>query len=103
VADEPRRKKPWLIIVAGFFLAGLLAYALFAGWIPAKHRMLRLESEMKEVYAREAVLQTKLAQQEQRSVLRDQELDALRSERDALARRIEELERELATARARRR
>jgi len=84
-------------------LAGLLAYTLFAGWLPAKQQMTRLEAEMKEVYAREAALQTKLAQQEQRATQREQQLNALRAERDALARRIEDLERELAVARARRR
>ncbi len=58
---------------------------------------------MKDVYAREAALQTRLAQQEQRSTMREQQLNALRSERDELARRVEDLERELAAARARRR
>ena len=89
--------------MAALILAGLLAYTLFAGWLPAKQRMTRLEAEMKEVYAREAALQTKLAQQEQRATQREQQLNALRAERDALARRIEDLERELAVARARRR
>ncbi len=100
---EPRRKTPWLVVVAALLLAGLLAYTLFAGWLPAKQRMTRLEAEMKEVYAREAALQTKLAQQEQRSAQREQQLNALRAERDALTRRVEDLERELAAARARRR
>ena len=103
VAAEPRRTTPWLIVAAAVVLAGLLAYTLFAGWIPAKQRMTRLEAEMKDVYAREAALQTALAQQEQRSTAREQQLNALRTERDELARRVEDLERELAAARARRR
>ncbi|HKC83619.1 MAG TPA: hypothetical protein VKD46_06445 [bacterium] len=103
MAGEPRRRTPWLVVVAALILAGLLAYTLFAGWLPAKQRMTRLEAELKEVYAREVALQTKLAQQEQRSTMREQQLNALRTERDELARRIEDLERELAVARARRR
>lgn len=103
MAAEPRRKTPWLIVIAALLLAGLLAYTLFAGWLPAKERMTRLEAEMKQVYAREAALQTKLAQLEQGAALREQQLGVLRTERDALARRIEDLERELAAARARRR
>jgi len=103
VAAEPRRTTPWLIVVAAVLLAGLLAYTVFAGWVPTKQRMTRLEAEMKDVYAREAALQTRLAQQEQRSTMREQQLNALRSERDELARRVEDLERELAAARARRR
>jgi len=58
---------------------------------------------MKDVYAREAALQTTLAQQEQRGLAREQQLNALRTERDELARRVEDLEGELAAARARRR
>ncbi len=96
---ESRPPKPWLLIVAGVLLACLLGYALLAGWLPARHRIARLEAEMREVYAREAALQSRLAQEEQ---LRRQ-LDALQSERDALARRVEQLERELAGALARRR
>ncbi|OLB99019.1 MAG: hypothetical protein AUH30_06430 [Candidatus Rokubacteria bacterium 13_1_40CM_68_15] len=103
MAAEPRRTTPWLIVVAAVLLAGLLAYTVFAGWVPTKQRMTRLEAEMKDVYAREAALQTRLAQQEQRSTMREQQLNALRSERDELARRVEDLERELAAARARRR
>lgn len=96
---EPRPPKPWLLIVAGVLLACLLGYALFAGWLPARQRIARLEAEMREVYAREAALQSRLAQEEQRR----QQLDALRNERDALARRVELLERQLAGAPARRR
>ena len=103
VVAEPRRRTPWLIVVAAVLLAGLLAYTLFAGWLPTKQRMTRLEVEMKDVYAREAALQTALAQHEQRSTAREQQLNALRAERDELARRVETLERELAAARARRR
>jgi hypothetical protein len=92
---------PWMIVVAAVLLLALLLYVLFAGWLPAKHRITRLEGELKDVYAREAVLQTRMAQQEQRTTLRDQQMAALRAEREALARRIEDLERALTDAKLR--
>lgn len=102
VADAPSAKIPWLLVAANVLLLALLLYVIFVGWLPAKHQVSRLESELKDVYAREAALQTRLAQQEQRGALREQQLNTLRGERDTLARRIEELERELTTARTRR-
>ncbi len=90
-----RVRLPWLIVAAGLLLAILLLYVLFAGYLPAKQRIARLEAELKEVYAREAALQTKLAQQEQRGALRAQRMTALAAERDAIAKRLEELQREL--------
>jgi septal ring factor EnvC (AmiA/AmiB activator) len=101
VADGPRPKLPWLLVVASVLLAALLAYTLFAGYLPAKQRIARLERELKDLYAREAELQTKLAQGEQRHALRERQLQAVTTERDALGRRLDELERELAAARRR--
>jgi predicted nucleic acid-binding Zn-ribbon protein len=72
---------------------------MFVDNLPAKQRIMGLERELKEVYAREATLQTRLAQLDPR--LKDQQVTALRAERDALVRRIERLERELAEARPR--
>jgi septal ring factor EnvC (AmiA/AmiB activator) len=102
VADGPRPKFPWFLVAASVLLAALLGYTLFAGYLPAKQRIVRLERELKELYAREAELQGRLAQQEQRHALRERQLPALTSERDALARRLEELERQLAVMRGRR-
>ncbi len=89
-------------MAASLIFAALLAYVLFAGYLPARQRVASLEAELKQVYAREAQLQTRLAQVDQRSAFRDQQVNALRAERDALARRLEDLERELAAARTRR-
>lgn len=97
--DGPRPKFPWFLVVASLLLAALLAYTLFAGYLPAKQRIARLERELKDLYAREAELQTKLAQQEQRHALRERQLSAVTAERDAIAKRLEDLERELAAAR----
>ena len=101
--DGARPKFPWFLVVASALLAALLAYTLFAGYLPAKQRIARLERELKGLYAREAELQTKLVQGEQRHALRERQLSATAAERDALARRLEEVERELAVTRAKRR
>ena len=95
-----RVQLPWLIVAGSGLLTVLLLYVLFAAYLPARQRVVSLEAELKEVYAREAALQTKLAQQEQRHALRDQQMTALVAEREALARRLEELQRELTAARA---
>ena len=103
MSDGPRGTFPWFLVVASAMLAALLAYTLFAGYLPAKQRIARLERELKDLYVREAELQTKLAQNEQRHALRERQLSAATAERDAIARRLEDLERELAAARGRRR
>ena len=94
-----RARLPWLLVAGSGLLAVLLLYVIFAALVPAKQQVSRLEAELKDVYAREAALQTKLAQQEQRHALRDQQMTALVAEREALARRLEEVQRELAAAR----
>ena len=101
--DGPRGTFPWFLVVACVLLAVLLAYTLFVGYLPAKQRIARLERELKDLYAREADLQTKLAQNEQRHALRERQLSAVTAERDAIARRLEDLEREVAALRGRRR
>ena len=95
-----RVRLPWLIVAGSGLLAVLLLYVLFGAYLPARQRVASLETELKEVYAREAALQTKLAQEEQRQGLRDQRVTTLVTEREALVRRLEELQRELAAARS---
>ena len=92
VPDLSTPRLPWLLVAASLMLAGLLAYTLFALYMPAKQRIAGLERELKEVYTREAELDTRHAQ-------RERQLEALIAEREALARRAERLERELARAR----
>lgn len=101
VTDVVRARLPWTVVGASVLLALLLAYTLFAAYLPAKTRVARLERELKDLYAREADLQTRSAQNERRHALREQQLTAVSAERDALARRLEELEKELAAARRR--
>jgi septal ring factor EnvC (AmiA/AmiB activator) len=103
VTDAPRARLPWLLVAASILLAVLLAYTLFAAYLPAKRRVASLERELKEVYAREVELQTKVAKNEQTHALREQQLIAVTAERDALAKRMEDLEKELAVARGRKR
>ena len=93
MADQPSTKIPWFLVVASGILALLVLYVLFVGYIPAKQRVASLEAELKDVYKREAELQTRIAQQDQRYALRDRQISALTSERDTLIRRLEELER----------
>jgi septal ring factor EnvC (AmiA/AmiB activator) len=103
VADVRRARLPWFLVAASVLFAALLAYTLFAAYLPAKTRVTRLERELRDLYAREAELQTRAAQTEQRSALREQQFVSVTAERDALARRLEELERELAILRGARR
>ena len=102
MADRSRARLPWLVVAGSALLAFLFLYVLFAAYMPAKQRVARLEAELKEVYAREAALQTKAVQQEGRMALRDQQLKALAAQRDALARRLEEAQRTLSRSAARR-
>ena len=99
--DRPRVRMPWLFVIGSAMLALLLFYVFFAAYLPAKQRIARLEAEIKEVYAREATLQTQLEQQEQRGAARERQAQAIAAERDALARRLETLQREMSTRRRR--
>ena len=98
-----RATLPWFLVAASVLLAALLAYTLFVGYLPAKRRIARLQREVKELSVREAELQAKLAQIEGRSAGRERQLSSAAAEREAMAQRLEELERELAAARGRRR
>jgi Tfp pilus assembly protein PilN len=95
VSETSTPRLPWLLVVASLVLAALLGYTLFVLYAPAKQRIAGLERELKDVYAREAELDTRQAQ-------RERDLKAATAEREALARRVEQLERELAAARNRR-
>ena len=101
--DGSRATLPWFLVAASILLAAILAYTLFGAYLPAKQRIARLERELKDLYAREAELQTKVAQNDQRGAVRDRQLAAATAERDAIARRLEDLEREVASARTKHR
>jgi len=93
VADRPNARIPWFLVAASVVLALLVLYVLFVGYLPSKQRVASLEAELKGLYRREAELQTKLAQQDQRYAIRERQISALTVERDTLIRRLEELER----------
>ena len=103
MTDAPRARLPWLLVAASVLLAVLLAYTFFVGYLPAKRRVASLERELRDLYSREAQLHSKVAQSEQRHAQREQRLRAITAERDALARRLQELERELGAVRGQRR
>jgi septal ring factor EnvC (AmiA/AmiB activator) len=90
-----------MLVAASVLLLLITLYLFFGAYLPAKQRLARLELELKQVYAREAQLQTKLAQQDKLYALHQQRVTALSTERDALARRIEDIEKELARSRRR--
>ena len=95
MADVSKARLPWLLVFGSLALAALLGYTLFMGYLPAKQRIVGLERELKDLYEREADVDTRHAQ-------RERQLQALTAERDALAQKVIELERDLAAARARR-
>ena len=103
MADRPKSKIPWFLVAASVVLLLLVLYVLFVGYLPSKQRVAGLEAELKNLYKREAELQTRIAQQDQRYALRERQISALTSERDTLIRRLEELEKLLAAARGQRR
>ncbi len=96
MADRPTATIPWFLVAASFVLLLLVLYVLFVGYLPSKQRVAGLEAELKDLYKREAELQTKIAQQDQRLA---RQISALTSERDTLLRRLEEVEKQLAAAR----
>lgn len=99
MADRPNARIPWFLVAASVVLLLLVLYVLFVGYVPSKQRVTGLEAELKDLYKREAELQTRIAQQDQRYALRERQISALTSERDTLIRRLEELEKLLAAAR----
>jgi septal ring factor EnvC (AmiA/AmiB activator) len=99
VADRPNARIPWFLVAASVVLLLLVLYVLFVGYVPSKQRVAGLEAELKDLYKREAELQTRIAQQDQRYALRERQISALTSERDTLIRRLEDLEKLLAAAR----
>jgi septal ring factor EnvC (AmiA/AmiB activator) len=99
VGDRPNARIPWFLVAASVVLLLLVLYVLFVGYMPSKQRVAGLEAELKDLYKREAELQTRIAQQDQRYALRERQISALTSERDTLIRRLEELEKLLAAAR----
>jgi septal ring factor EnvC (AmiA/AmiB activator) len=103
VADWPNARIPWFLVAASFVLLLLVLYVLFVGYLPSRQRVAGLEAELKDLYKREAELQTKITQLDQRSALRERQISQLTGERDALIRRLEDLEKLLAAARGQRR
>jgi hypothetical protein len=98
VSRGPRARIPWLLVAGSAVLVALILYVVFGAYLPTKRRVALLEAELKQVYQREAELQTTLVQQEQAAAQRER---ALVTERDELVRRTEDLQRQLAAPRLR--
>ena len=60
VADRPNTKIPWFLVAASMVLLLLVLYVLFVGYLPSKQRVAGLEAELKDLYKREADLQTRI-------------------------------------------
>src|SRR2546430_17738101 len=88
----PPIRRPWMLIAAALVLLSMLAYVLVGAYLPSRQRMAGLEIELKDLYQKEAELQTQLAQALQKSTMLQQQVGALAAERDALLRRTRELE-----------
>jgi hypothetical protein len=99
----PPVRRPWMLIAAALVLLILLAYVLVGAYLPSRQRMAGLETELLDVYQKEAELQTQLAQALQTSTVLQQQVGALAAEREALLRRTRELEQELRKRGGRRR
>jgi len=99
----PPSRRPWMLIAAALVLLIMLAYVLVGAYLPSRQRMAGLEIELKDLYQKEAELQTQLAQALQKSTMLQQQVGALAAERDALLRRTRELEQELRKRGGRRR
>ena len=98
VNERARTTIPWMLVVGSAILFVLVLYVIFGAYLPTKQRVALLEAELKQLYRREAELQTKLAQIEQRTSGREK---ALTAERDELARRLGELQSQLPPAKPR--
>ena len=99
VVDLPRGTIPWMLVIASVLLLVIVMYLLFGAYLPTKNRITRLEAELRDLYTREAQIQTRLARETERGAQREQRLAAFTAERDALAKKVDELERELASLR----
>jgi septal ring factor EnvC (AmiA/AmiB activator) len=95
VAARERTTLPWTLVAASVLLVVTVLYLLFGAYVPAKQRIARLEAELRDVYAREGELQTRLQREELGKTTREQQLAAFAAERAALGKRLEQLETEL--------
>ena len=99
MASRLRSAVPWTLVGASVLLVGVVLYLLFAAYLPARQQVARLERELHGAYLRDTQHQIRLQREQQQGVARERQLSA---ERDALAKRVEELESELATIKNRR-
>jgi hypothetical protein len=95
MAFAPPPRRPWFLIGASVVLALLLVYVIVGAYMPSRQHLASLEAEVQAVYRKEADLQGRLEQAQQRTTQLQKELSAITGERDALVLRIRELERAL--------
>ena len=67
MADRPRATISWLLVASSALLLALVLYLLFVAYLPAKKRIVQLEAELRDLYTREAQLQTRMARETDRA------------------------------------
>jgi cell division protein FtsB len=77
---EPRRSRPWLLIVAALLFA-LLSAILWAKWRDSRDRADQLQAEIKQAYAETEALRMKAALAEQRITQLEREVKAASASR----------------------
>lgn len=85
--DLVRPRRPWFLIGAALALVVLVA-VLWGKWAESRTEAQRLRVEVKEVYAEAEMLRSKSAQAEQRVTLLEQQVKALRAEREEALSRL---------------
>lgn len=96
-----RSGRRWGLIPASLLLAALAAWA-GAQYVRSTERERRLRAELKQVYLDAESLRSVATQWQERAMLLEQQTTALAGERDGLAKRLRDLEAELATLKGRR-
>jgi cell division protein FtsB len=77
---EPRRSRPWLLIVAALLFA-LLSAILWAKWRDSRQRADQLQAEIKQAYAETEALRMKATLAEQRIAQLEREVKAASASR----------------------
>lgn len=93
--------RPWALIVASVLLAVLAAWTGIQ-YKRGADREVQLRAELKQVYLEAESLRSVATQWRERAIVMERQATGLRGERDGLAKRVKELEGELAALRGRR-
>ncbi|MBI2527502.1 MAG: hypothetical protein HYV93_16140 [Candidatus Rokubacteria bacterium] len=85
--DLVRPQRPWFLIGAALVLVVLVA-VLWGKWAESRTEAQRLRVELKDVYAEAEMLRSKSTHAEQQVTLLEQQVKALRTEREEVLSRL---------------